>query len=182
MRCRPADAFIKESETKTNAGAAGGACKGSGEGLKPAGDSAEVYQPRASEPLRRAARLPLRHGAAFTTALCLLFYTAFTFYSFSSFLPFDGLLCVQAVGKFSVMMRSSSTGNSPHRYQQADVHPHPSQREFTLSRPRPPPPRHKSPPESLSRFQNLCRFWTLTGTSAGSAAGSCSTGELAALL
>lgn len=128
-----------------------------------------VYQPRASEPLRRGARLPLRHGAAFTSALCLLFYTVFTFYSFSSFLPFDGLLCVQAVGKFSVMMRSSSTGNSPHRYQQADVHPHPSQREFTLSPP---------PVTSLSRFQNLCRFWTLTGTSAGS----CSTGELAALL
>lgn len=35
------------------------------------------------------------------------------FYSFSSFLPFDGLLCVQAVGKFPVMVRSSTSNRQP---------------------------------------------------------------------
>lgn len=91
---------------------------------------------------------PPTRRAAFTSALCLLFYTVFTFYSFSSFLPFDGLLCVQTVGKFSVMMRSSSTGNSPHRYRHSDAHPHSGNLRC---------PPVTSPPVSLTHFQNLCR-------------------------
>lgn len=72
---------------------------------KPAGASAQ----RLSAPMiwvaEEGTRLPLTH-----TELPPLLHT---FYSFSAFLPFDGLLCVQAVGKFSVMMRSSSTSNPP---------------------------------------------------------------------
>lgn len=59
-------------------------------------------------------------------------HTVLNFYSFSSFLPFDGFLCVQAVGKFSVMVRSSTTGNhppSPLHLRHIGTHPPP----FTLS-------------------------------------------------
>lgn len=56
-------------------------------------------------------------------------HTVLNFYSFSSFLPFDGLLCVQAVGKFPVMVRSSTTSN----------YPHPNTHTHTITTPTPPP-------------------------------------------
>lgn len=144
---------MRESERKQGRSAAGSGCEGPEEGinLQVTGQRARCHEElflgpaeRLSAPSIRAAEEgkttpPPTRRAAFTSALCLLFYTLLTFYSFSSFLPFDGLLCVRAVGKFSVMMRSSSTGNSPHRYHHSDAHPHPSQRQFTLF------PCHESP-------------------------------------
>lgn len=55
---------------------------------------------------------------------CLLFFlhTVLNFYSFSSFLPSDGLLCVQAVGKFPVMVRSSTTNNPPPTHTHTETH------------------------------------------------------------
>lgn len=94
------------------------------------GDSAETWLPPGSFlSLSRASvspdqlsgwgggRWPPRHAA-----LPPPLHTGFTFYSFLSSLPFDGLLCVQAVGKFSEMM-SSSTGDSPNANA---PHPHTS--------------------------------------------------------
>lgn len=68
-----------------------------------------------SESLRRGRRLPLRLSrvlidSPFICTLPPFLHTVLNFHSFSSFLPFDGPLCVQAVGKFPVMVRSSTTG------------------------------------------------------------------------
>lgn len=73
---------------------------------------------RISGSLRRGRRLPFRLSRFLTDSpfICTLppfLHTVLNFHSFSSFLPFDGLLCVQAVGKFPVMVRSSTTGTPP---------------------------------------------------------------------
>lgn len=59
-----------------------------------------------------------------TALLPPFLHTVLNFYSFSSFLPSDGLLCVQAVGKFPVMVRSSTTNNPPHTHTQTHYHTH----------------------------------------------------------
>lgn len=59
-----------------------------------------------------------------TALLPPFLHTVLNFYSFSSFLPSDGLLCVQAVGKFPVMVRSSTTNNPPHTHTQTHHHTH----------------------------------------------------------
>lgn len=81
---------------------------------------------------------PLRHAE-----LPPLLHTGFTFYYFLSSLPFDGLLCVQAVGKFLEMM-SFSTGDSPIANA---IHPHTS----------------CCPPVKVPLFHLLCRDQDLTG-------------------
>lgn len=74
-----------------------------------------LYQPGESLNPVKATRLPLRNNLfPILWLLFLLLHTVLNFYSFSFFLPFDGLLCVQAVGKFPVTVRSSTNESYPH--------------------------------------------------------------------